>query len=105
MVHSISLYTLKKSVDEDQLDEMIRSSRSQLFRVQEVHNVLSGRKIDQKMEFPFFISMDFESMDKLNMFRDDPIWIKFQKDVLAPNTVSCTEMIYETEPGKNIKYS
>ena len=44
-------------------------------------------------------------MDKLAMFRDDPLWVKFQKDVLAPNTASCTEMIYETEPGKDIKYS
>lgn len=105
MVHFISLYTLQKSVDDDQIDEMIRTSRSQLFRVHEVHNVRSGRKIDARMEYPFFICMDFESMDKLNMFREDPVWVKFQKDVLASKTASCTEMIYETEPGKNVKYS
>ena len=59
MVHYIALYQLKDHVDDGKIEEMIRSCRSQLFRVQEVHNVRSGKRIDDSMEYPFFVAIDF----------------------------------------------
>ncbi|MBL9150902.1 MAG: hypothetical protein JNK37_00370 [Verrucomicrobiales bacterium] len=105
MVHYIALYKLAKGVDESAVDDLMRSSRSFLFRIQEAHNARSGKRIDAGMEYPFFISIDFESLDKLMMFRDDPVWLKFQHDHISPVTSSGVEMVYETEPGKNLKYS
>jgi hypothetical protein len=105
MVHYIALYKLAKGIEESAVDDLMRSSRSFLFRIQEAHNARSGKRIDGRMEFPFFISIDFESLDKLTMFRDDPVWIKFQHDYIAPATSDFVEMVYETEPGKNLKYS
>jgi hypothetical protein len=105
MVHYIALYKLNKEVDLEKIDEMIRSSRSQLFHVQEVHNVRSGKRIGDDNPYPFFIATDFETLDKLEMFRRDPIRIRFEQEVIKPNTTACHEYIYETEPGKNTKYS
>lgn len=105
MVHYIAFYKLAQGVDDSSVDDLMRSSRSFLFRIQEAHNPRSGKRIDARMEFPFFISIDFESMDKLAMFRDDPVWIKFQHDHITPRTSDFVEMVYETEPGKNLKYS
>ena len=105
MVHYIALYKLKEHVDDAKIEEMIRSSRSLLFRIQEVHNVRSGKRIDPKNPHPFFVAMDFESLDKLKMFRDDRLAVKFEHEVVQPNTTKRIELIYETEPGKNIKYS
>ena len=57
------------------------------------------------MSHPFCIAVDFESMDKLTMFREDPLWVKYQPDHLAASTPDVQELVYETEPGKNVKYS
>ena len=105
MVHFIALYQLAEDVDEEQIDALMRSSRSTLLRIQEVHNVRSGKRIDRAMSHPFCIAVDFESMDKLTMFREDPLWVKYQHDHLAASTTDVQELVYETEPGKNVKYS
>ncbi|MCB1065625.1 MAG: Dabb family protein [Verrucomicrobiae bacterium] len=105
MVHFIALYQLAKEVDDAKIDELMRTSRSMLLRIQEVHNVRSGKRIDPKMDYPFSIAMDFENLDKLAMFREDPLWLKFQRDHLESATTQALELIYETEPGKNLKYS
>ena len=49
--------------------------------------------------------MDFENLDKLNMFREDPVLLKFAQEVIQPNTNDCMECVYEMEPGKDTKYS
>ena len=52
-----------------------------------------------------FLAIDFENLDKLEMFREDPVLLKFAKDVIQPNTSDCLECVYEMEPGKDVKYS
>ena len=84
---------------------MIRLSRTCFHRVNEAHNFRSGRTIDPEADFGFFISADFESSDKLNMFREDPNYQRFEIDVVKPRTTKCVEHVFETEPGKNPKYS
>ena len=105
MVHYIALYKLQDHVDDGKIEEMIRNSRSLLFRVHEVHNVRSGKRIDPNNDFPFFVAMDFENLDKLKMFQDDPLAVKFEQEVVRPNTTERAELLYETEPGKDVKYS
>ena len=83
----------------------LRSPRSQLIRVPEVLTVLSGKKIDPASEWPFFIGLDFESLDKKRIFEADPIYIKFQQTVIKPNVSDFWAMDYEMEPGRPIKYS
>ena len=38
------------------------------------------------MDWPFFIAIDFESMDKYAIFREDSIYVKFMEEVIEPNT-------------------
>ena len=105
MIHYIALYQLGDDVDDETVEAMIRSCNSLLFRIHEVHNVRSGRKVGPDPEFPFFVAIDFENLDKLEMFREDAQAIKFQQEVVEPHTTKCLELVYETEPGKNTKYS
>ena len=105
MVHFIALYKMADGVEEGKIEELMRASRSMLLRIQEVHNVRSGKRIDAEMEYPFSVAIDFESMDKLAMFRDDPLWVKFQHDYIVPHTSESLELVYETEPGKKVRYS
>lgn len=105
MVHYIALFRVGKDKDDDELEEMIRISRTCFHRVNEAHNFRSGRSIDPKDEFGFFISADFESLDKLAMFREDPNYLRFETEVIKPRTTSTRELLFETEPGKDPKYS
>ena len=105
MVHYIALYKLKSDVDDEQLEEMIRSSRSQLLKIPEVLHISSGKRIEDKNPWPFYVAIDFENLDKMNMYLDDPIYIKFKEEVVKPYTIKAEELHYETEPGKDTKYS
>ncbi len=105
MVHYIALYRIVKHTTEEELEDMIRVSRTCFHRVNEAHNFRSGRNIDPENEFGFFISADFESRDKLAMFREDPNFKRFESEIVKVRTSSCKEFLYETEPGKDLKYS
>lgn len=106
MVHYIALYKLNGIANNDEvIEEMIRLSRACLHRINEAHNFRSGRSIRDENEFSFFISADFESLAKLKMFHADPQYLRFESEVISQNTCECRELLYETEPGKDTKYS
>jgi hypothetical protein len=58
-----------------------------------------------KGDYPFFISLEFESMEKLQMTQEDAIYMKFISDVVRANTAERLVLNYEMEAGKNVKYS
>lgn len=105
MVHYIALYRLAENTSEEDLERMIRISRSCFHRVNEAHNFRSGRSVDPKSEFGFFVSADFENREKLGMFREDPNYARFEAEVVEAHTTEMVEHVFETEPGRNPKYS
>ena len=105
MVHLVVLCKLDSHVTQERLEEMVRQARTQLLRIPEVLNVRSGKRIDSDNSYPYFYSVDVESLDKLAMFRDDPHQVKFTNEVILPNTIEQVEMVYELEPNREFKYS
>ena len=105
MIHLVVLCKLEEQVTPDRLEEMVRSARSQLLKISEVLQVWAGKRVDPENQWPFFYSVDCDSMDKLAMFRDDPVHVKFVETVIKPNTWAQLELVYELEPGKDIRYS
>ena len=105
MVYHVAFFKLRAEVTPEKLDEMIRSSRSQLMRVPEVLTVRSGKKIDPTCEWPFFVAIDYESMDKKRAGEDHPVYIKYLVTVIRPNVSDEWSTAYELEPGRPIKYS
>lgn len=105
MVHYIALYKLREAISEEELETLIRASRSQLLKIPEVLHLHSGKRIEPESEWPFFIAIDFESLDKMAQFLVDPIYIRFKNEALRPWTTQRLELRYETDPGKNTRYS
>ncbi len=105
MVHYIALFRVGKATSDEDLEELIRASRTCFHRVHEARNFRSGRNLDAKGEFAFFLSADFESRDKYAMFREDPHFVRFENETLKSKTTSRVEHLYETEPGRDPKYS
>jgi len=106
MVHYIALYKLNGIANNNEvIEEMIRRSRTFLHRLNEAHNLRTGRNIREENEYKFFLSADFESLDKLKMFQGDPHYRRFESEVIRENTCECRELVYETEPGRDPRYS
>ena len=105
MVHFVTLYKLQPEVTPAKLENLMVTTRMTLLKIPEILSVRCGKNIDPKSEWPFFITLDFESMDKLAMTRDEAIYMKFVADIIKPNTAQALSLCYEMEPGKSIKYS
>ncbi len=105
MVHHVTLFKLKPEVTPEKLEKMMMNTRMSLLKIPEILSVKCGKNIDEKSEWPFFVALDFESMEKLVMTEDDAIYMKFMADVVKKNTAEKLTLNYEMEPGKSVKYS
>ena len=105
MVHHIVLYKLNSDVTPARVEEMMMNARMQLLKIPEVLSIKCGKRIDPELDWPFFIAIDFESMDKYAIFREDPIYVKFMEEVIKPNTEDSLELDFEMDPGKDVRFS
>jgi hypothetical protein len=105
MVHHITLYKLKPEVTPARIEEMMMNARMQLLKIQEVLSIKCGKRIESDMPWPFFIAIDFESMDKYEIFKEDPIHVKFMEEVIKPNTADSLPLFFEMDPGKDVRFS
>ena len=104
MVHHISLYQLKPEVTPARVEEMMMNARMQLLKIPEVLSIKCGKRIHDE-PWPFFVAIDFESMDKHEIYREDPIYVKFVEDVIKPNVADTLTLAFEMDPGKDVQFS
>jgi hypothetical protein len=100
MIHHIVLYKLKPEVTAQELEEILIQTRMQLLKIPVAMNVRCGRRLDPKNDWPFFVAVDFDSKDRLAMFKEDPIYIKFIEETIKPNTGEQLVLDYETDPKR-----
>lgn len=105
MIFHVVFFQLQAQVDAPKLEEMVRSTRSQLLKIQEILAVKSGRNVDPSSQWPFFISLEVESLDKLRMAMDEAVYMKFLETIIRPNTSAHFTMDFEMDPSKDLKYS
>ena len=100
-----ALHYRGKEVTPARVEEMMMNARMQLLKIQEVLSIKCGKRIDPELPWPFFIAIDFESMDKYAIFREDPIHMKFMEEVIKPNTTDSLSLDFEMDPGKDVRFS
>ena len=105
MLHNITLFKLPPEISPAKLEQLMMTTRMTLLKIPEILSVRCGKNIDPKSEWPFFISLEFESSEKMAMTEDDAIYMKFVADVIKSNTTERLTLNFEMEPGKSIKYS
>ena len=105
MVHHVVLYKLKPEVTPARVETMMMNARMQLLKIPEVLSIKCGKRIDPESDWPFFIAIDFESMDKYAIFREDSIFVKFNEEVIKPNTADSLTLDFEMDPGKDVRFS
>jgi hypothetical protein len=100
MIHHLVLYKLKPEVTPQQLEEMMMHTRIQLLKIPVALNVRCGRRIDSKNEWPFFVAVEFDSKEKMAIFKEDPIYIKFIEEIVKRNTTELLVLDYDTDPKR-----
>lgn len=105
MIHHLVLFKLKPGVDEEKLEWMMRETRIQLLKIPEVLSVRCGKNIEPDLEWPFFLVVEVESLDKLKLYREDARHVKFVEEVIKPHTSARLALDHEMEPGKDVTYS
>ncbi len=105
MIHHLVLFKLKPGVDDEKIEWMMRQTRILLLKIPEVLNVKCGKPLLADAPWPFFLSVDVESTEKLAIYREDPNHVKFLEEVIRPNTTERLSVDYEMDPGRDVKYS
>jgi hypothetical protein len=105
MIHHIVLYKLKPDVTPARVEAMMMNARMQLLKIPEVLSIKCGKRVDSELAWPFFIAIDFESMDKYAIFREDSIFVKFTEEIIKPNTADSLILDFEMDPGKDVRFS
>jgi hypothetical protein len=105
VIHHLVLFKLKPSVDEERIEWMMRETRIQLLKIPEVLSVRCGKRVDPDSDWPFFLAVEIESLDKLALYAADPHHVKFVEEVIKPNTIARMALDYETAPGRDVRYS
>ncbi len=75
-------------------------TRMQLLKIGVAMNVRCGRRTDHNNVWPFFLAVEFDSKERLAIFQEDPIYIKFVEETIKPNTAESLVLDYETDPKR-----
>ncbi|HVJ46662.1 MAG TPA: Dabb family protein [Luteolibacter sp.] len=105
MIHHVVFFQFKPETDTAKVEELVRTTRSWLLKIPEVLNVRSGRNIDPESQWPFFLAIEVDSLEKLRIVKENPHHLKLVETLIKPNTSSHFAMDFELDPSKNLKYS
>ena len=105
MVHHIVLCKLQPGVEDEQVEWIMRQTRIRLLKINEVRAIGCGKRIELGSGWAFFFSTDFESMEKMAEGHEDPVYERFLNEVIGPYVSEQQALSYETEPGKDVRYS
>jgi hypothetical protein len=103
MIYHLVLFKLKPDLGEERIEWMMRETRIQLLRIPEVLSIRCGKNVDPHAEWPFFLSVELDSMEKLPLYLGDPNHVKFVEEVIKPNITERLGLDYEMEPGRRAK--
>jgi hypothetical protein len=105
MIQHLVLLKLNPDVDEQKVEWIMRETRMQLLKIPEVLAVRCGKRIKEDQEWPFFLSIETESTEKLALYMAHPQHIKYRDEVVFPNISEFKMFDFEMEPGKDVRYS
>lgn len=105
MIHHIVLFELKSSVPPEQLERALIETRILLLKIPEIMNLKTGKSVEPRSAWHFFVCFDCESLAKLSGIKGHPVHVKFERDVVGPIVQESLAGDYEMEPGKDVRYS
>lgn len=83
----------------------MRETRIRLLKIPEIRALGCGKAIDRSSPWRYYFSADYESVEKMTLGQEDPTFVGFIDEVIAPYISEQLALSYEMEPGKDVRYS
>jgi len=101
MIEHVVLFNLKPEIDTKKVEWMLRETRIRLLKIPVVRSLRCGRRIDPGTDWPFFLLIELDSVEKLATYRHDPAHVRFVNDVITPNVTDWIALDYQSDPGED----
>lgn len=99
MIQHVVLFKLKPELDAEKIDWMLRETRIQLLKIHGVRGLRCGYRTDSTMEWPFFLLIELDSLEKLAAYMNDPVHVRFVAEVIKPNITERLALDFQSDPG------
>lgn len=99
MIEHVVLFNLKPGLGEEKIEWMLRETRIRLLKIPVVRGLRCGARIDPGEEWALFLLVELDSVEKLAVYREDPIHVRFVEEVIKPNTTHRVALDYQSDPG------
>ena len=100
MIHHVAFFKLNADVTPDRVEQMMRQTRAQLLKINQVLCLHCGKNVDPLNDWGFFLAVEVESMDKLALYQESATYIKFFEQIIKPNTSSRQIYNFELDPAR-----
>ncbi|MFH1066632.1 MAG: Dabb family protein [bacterium] len=106
MLHRILLAKLHANSPPEKVEELMIESRIRLLKIPEALNLRCGKSLEEKdAAYDFFLSIETENSSKMRIIEESAIYLKFQHQVLEKLAAKISQMDFEMEPGKDVRFS
>ncbi len=99
MIEHVVLFKLRDGVGEDDVSWMLRETRIRLSKIPAVRGLRCGHRTSPSMEWPFFLLVELESLEKLDAYMNDPVHVQYVAEVIRPHTSERLALDFQTEVG------
>jgi len=106
MVHEVILFELKPSATPATVESLMVESRMRLLKIPEVQRLACGKPINTKdQDYQFFLNLEYENMTKRQLAMESPVYVQYDVQILKPHVARQESLLFEAEPGKDVRYS
>jgi hypothetical protein len=105
MIEHVVLFKLRPEVDSEKVDWMLRETRIRLNKIPVVRGLRCGYRIDDTMEWPFFLLVELESVEKLDAYMTDSVHIQYVAEVIKPHISERLALDFQSDLGPNVLLS
>jgi hypothetical protein len=105
MIHHIVLLKLKPEVTHREIENLMVQARIKLLKIPEIFDLRCGKNTPTNDNpYDFFISMEYENAYKRRLAEQNPLLSQFTTQCLDPLYHKRSDLLFETEPGKEPVY-
>lgn len=99
MIEHVVLFKLQDGLSEDKVAWMLRETRIRLNKIPVVRSLRCGYRAVPSVEWPFFLLVEIESLEKLGAYLRDPAHLLYVAEVIQPHVSDRLALDYQSEVG------
>jgi hypothetical protein len=99
MIQHLVLFNLRPEIDAEKVEWMLRETRIRLLKIPVIRGLRCGYRVDPGTDWSVFLLVELDSVDKLAIYTQDPVHVRFVSEVIRPNITNQIALDYQSDPG------